>query len=93
MEEAASPLDSPRQSKPSRNPTRIRGSDPSQMPSPPTRASVAQFALATHEATSGPNHAWTKDSACVTADALDALGRAEEAKALILGGTLRGLVG
>jgi hypothetical protein len=30
----------------------------------------------------GRDHAWTKDSARVTADALDALGRTEEAKAL-----------
>jgi hypothetical protein len=30
----------------------------------------------------GLNHRWTKDSARVTADALDALGRTEEAKAL-----------
>jgi hypothetical protein len=30
----------------------------------------------------GRDHAWTKGSARVTADALDALGRAEEAKAL-----------
>ena len=32
--------------------------------------------------TTGLNHPWTKDSARVTADALDALGRHEEAKAL-----------
>jgi hypothetical protein len=31
---------------------------------------------------SSRDHAWTKGSARVTADALDALGRAEEAKAL-----------
>jgi hypothetical protein len=43
---------------------------------------IAQCALATHEVAPGLNHAWTKDSARVTADALDALGRAEEAKAL-----------
>ena len=30
----------------------------------------------------GRDNAWTKDSARVTADALDALGRTEEAKAL-----------
>jgi len=35
-----------------------------------------------HKAASGLNHPWTKDSARVTANALDALGRAEEAKAL-----------
>jgi tetratricopeptide (TPR) repeat protein len=43
---------------------------------------LAQAALATHEATSGPNHLWTKGSARITADALAALGRAEEAAAL-----------
>ena len=42
----------------------------------------AQSALATHEAASGLNRPWTKDSARVTADALDAVGRTEEAKAL-----------
>src|SRR5262249_1162199 len=42
---------------------------------------VAQSALATHEAV-GLNHPWTMDSARLTVDALDALGRAEEAKAL-----------
>lgn len=39
-------------------------------------------ALAIHERVSGPSYPWTRDSACVTADALDALGRAEEAKAV-----------
>jgi tetratricopeptide (TPR) repeat protein len=43
---------------------------------------LAQAALAVHAATNGPNHPWTKDSARVTADALAALGRAEEARAL-----------
>jgi Tetratricopeptide repeat len=43
---------------------------------------AAQAALATHKAASGLNHPWTKESARVTADALDALGRTEEAKAL-----------
>jgi hypothetical protein len=43
---------------------------------------IAQSALATHEAASGPNHSWTKDSASLTADALDALGRVDEANAL-----------
>jgi tetratricopeptide (TPR) repeat protein len=42
----------------------------------------SQEALASHHAASGPNHHWTKDSARVTVDALDALGRPEEAKAL-----------
>ncbi len=39
-------------------------------------------ALAAHEKLLGQNHSWTKDSATVTADALDALGRADEAAAL-----------
>jgi hypothetical protein len=40
---------------------------------------VGDAALATHERVNGPTHQWTKDSARVTADALAALGRAEEA--------------
>jgi tetratricopeptide (TPR) repeat protein len=44
--------------------------------------SVAQAALATHEATLDPNHSWTKDSARVTADALDAQDRTDEAAEL-----------
>ena len=43
---------------------------------------LAQAALAVHAATNGPNHPWTKDSARVTADALAALSRTEEARAL-----------
>jgi tetratricopeptide (TPR) repeat protein len=43
---------------------------------------LARAALATHDRVNGPNQAWTKDSAGVTADTLAALGRAEEAKAL-----------
>ena len=43
---------------------------------------MAEAALEVHAATNGPNHHWTRDSARVTADALDALGRTEEAKAL-----------
>jgi hypothetical protein len=35
-----------------------------------------------HDNVLGRDHAWTKDSARGTADALDALGRTEEAKAL-----------
>jgi tetratricopeptide (TPR) repeat protein len=42
----------------------------------------AQTVLAAHEKLLGRDHAWTKESARVTADALDALGRTEEAKAL-----------
>jgi Tetratricopeptide repeat len=43
---------------------------------------LAQTALAAHDKLLGRDHAWTKRSARVTADALDALGRTEEAKAL-----------
>jgi tetratricopeptide (TPR) repeat protein len=49
----------------------------------PTEAlTLAQTAMAAHDKVLGPNHPWTRDSARVTADALDALGRTEEAKAL-----------
>ena len=49
----------------------------------PTEAlSLGKTALAAHDKALGRDHAWTKDSARVTADALDALGRAEEAKTL-----------
>ncbi len=43
---------------------------------------IGETAVATHERINGPNHPWTKDSARITADALDALGRADEATAL-----------
>jgi hypothetical protein len=49
---------------------------------PAEALAFAETALATHEAASGLNHPWTRDSARVTADALDALGRTEEAKTL-----------
>jgi tetratricopeptide (TPR) repeat protein len=39
-------------------------------------------ALANHDKALGRDHPWTKDSVRVTADALDALDRTEEAKAL-----------
>jgi hypothetical protein len=39
-------------------------------------------AVAAHDKALGRDHAWTKESARVTADALDALGRTEDAKAL-----------
>jgi tetratricopeptide (TPR) repeat protein len=42
----------------------------------------SQSALAAHDKVLGPKHSWTKESAHVAADALDALGRTEEAKAL-----------
>jgi tetratricopeptide (TPR) repeat protein len=49
----------------------------------PTEAlSLGETALSAHEKIFGRDHTWTKDSARVTADALDALGRTEEAKAL-----------
>jgi tetratricopeptide (TPR) repeat protein len=43
---------------------------------------LGQAALAAHENALGPDDLWTKDSARVTADALDALGRSDEATAL-----------
>jgi hypothetical protein len=43
---------------------------------------LGQTALAALESALGPEHAWTKDAARVTADALDALGRADDAAAL-----------
>jgi tetratricopeptide (TPR) repeat protein len=43
---------------------------------------LSEAALAIHQAASGPNHPWTKDSARIAADALDALGRIEEARTL-----------
>jgi tetratricopeptide (TPR) repeat protein len=49
---------------------------------PAEALTLAQAALAIHEAASGLNQPWTKDSAHVTADALDALGRTEDVKAL-----------
>jgi hypothetical protein len=49
----------------------------------PTEAlALGESALTAHAKLLGLNHAWTKDSASVTADALDALGRTEDAKAL-----------
>lgn len=43
---------------------------------------IGEAALATHQASFGANHPWTEASARVTADALDALGRTEEAASL-----------
>jgi tetratricopeptide (TPR) repeat protein len=43
---------------------------------------LAETALAGHEKILGPGHPWTKNSARVTADALEALGRGGEAVAL-----------
>jgi tetratricopeptide (TPR) repeat protein len=42
----------------------------------------AETALRANEKVLGPNHRWTKDTARVTAEALDALGRADQAAAL-----------
>jgi tetratricopeptide (TPR) repeat protein len=49
---------------------------------------LAKAALAAHQASFGTNHAWTEASARVTADALDALGRTEEAAGLRAGRAL-----
>jgi hypothetical protein len=43
---------------------------------------LGKTALAAHDKVMGQHHPLTKDSARITADALDALGRTEEAKAL-----------
>ena len=43
---------------------------------------LGEIALANHDRALGRDQSWTKDSARVTADALDALGRIEEGKAL-----------
>jgi hypothetical protein len=43
---------------------------------------LGEIALAAHEKALGSNHAWTKDSAYVTGEALEALGRPDEAAAL-----------
>src|SRR4029077_4555972 len=43
---------------------------------------LSRTAVAAHERVNGANHPWTRDSAGVTADALAALGRAEEVKAV-----------
>jgi hypothetical protein len=46
---------------------------------PADAASLGERALAVHQAALGAAHAWTADSARVTADAFDALGRGDEA--------------
>lgn len=43
---------------------------------------MAETAVSSHERVLGPNHFWTVESAQVTADALDALGRVQEAVGL-----------
>jgi hypothetical protein len=52
------------------------------MGQPAQALALGQIALSAHDKSLGADHAWTKDSAGTTADALDALGRSEEAKAL-----------
>jgi tetratricopeptide (TPR) repeat protein len=49
---------------------------------PEEASRLGHAALTTHERVNSPDHPWTKDSARVTADALDALGRTDEGKAL-----------
>jgi hypothetical protein len=53
-----------------------------QIGSPTEALALGEKALANHDKALGPDHSWTKDSARVTADALDALDRTEGAKAL-----------
>jgi hypothetical protein len=49
----------------------------------PTKAlALGETALLVHDRALGPKHVFTANSASVTADALDALGRTEEAKML-----------
>ena len=49
----------------------------------PTEAlALSETAFAANDKVLGRSHAWTKDHARVIADALDALGRTEDAKAL-----------
>jgi hypothetical protein len=52
------------------------------MGSPTDGLALGQTALTAHDKRLGRGHPLTKDSARVTADALDALGRTEEARAL-----------
>ena len=47
-------------------------------------APLAEAALAAHACVLGADHAWTRDSARINADALAALGRNQEAAALRL---------
>ncbi len=49
---------------------------------PAQALALSETALAGHDKALGPNNPWTKDSARVNAEALDALGRAEDAAAL-----------
>ena len=49
---------------------------------PAQALALSETALASHDKALGPNNPWTKDSARVNAEALDALGRGEDAAAL-----------
>jgi Tetratricopeptide repeat len=49
---------------------------------PSEALALGETALALHDKVLGRDHTWTKDGARVTADALDALGRTEDAKTL-----------
>ena len=60
----------------------LQSVSPASHRSPDEALTLGETALAAHDKILGRDHAWTKDSARVTADALDALGRTEEAKAL-----------
>jgi hypothetical protein len=53
-----------------------------QIGSPTEALALGEKALANHNKALGPDHSRTKKSARVTGDALDALGRTEEAKTL-----------
>lgn len=48
----------------------------------PEAHAISETALAIHASMKGLDHPWTKDSARITADALDALGRSDEAAAV-----------
>jgi len=49
---------------------------------PAQALALSETALASHEKAFGPNNPWTKDSARVNSNALDTLGRGEDAAAL-----------
>ena len=60
----------------------VRSSGPASVHSGLANLQRGEAAMTTHERVNGSNHPWTKASAHVTADALDALGRGAEAAAL-----------
>jgi hypothetical protein len=49
---------------------------------PSEALALSEAALAAHDKVLGADHPWTRESARVKADALDALGRTDEAAAL-----------